>query len=155
MIAATPTRYFMACGCAEGVTELNAFDAALLSAGVGDTNLVRVSSILPPRCVEVASIDLPPGALVPTAYACVSSDKPGEVITAAVAVALPEDEAHPGLIMEYHGHAPGEQVEEEARRMAAAGMEVRGKEIREIRSVAAEHVVVNTGAAFAGVILWN
>ena len=53
MIVATPTRYFMAHGCAEGVTELNAFDAALLRAGVGDTNLVRVSSILPPGCEEM------------------------------------------------------------------------------------------------------
>ncbi len=155
MIVATPTKYFMACGCAEGVTELNAFDAALLSAGVGDTNLVRMSSILPPHCEEVTSIELPPGALVPAAYASVTSSNPGEVITAAVAIALPEDEAHPGLIMEFHDHAPGEQVEEEARRMAEAGMKVRGKRIREIRSVAAEHIVVNTGAAFAGVILWN
>jgi len=31
----------------------------------------------------------------------------------------------------------------------------RGVSIREIRSVAAEHVVMDTGAAFAGVILWN
>ena len=155
MIVATPTKYFMACGCAEGVTELNAFDAALLGAGVGDTNLVRVSSILPPGCEEVTSIELPPGALAPTAYASVSSRTPGQVITAAVAIALPEDDAHPGLIMEHHDHAPGERVEEEARRMAEAGMEVRGKRIREIKSVAAEHVVVKTGAAFAGVILWN
>ena len=95
MIVATPTRYFMACGSAEGVTELNAFDAALLRAGVGDTNLVRVSSILPPGCEEVELPPLPPGALVPAAYASVTSATPGEVITAAVAVAIPEDEDPP------------------------------------------------------------
>ena len=155
MIVATPTKYFMAHGCAEGVTELNAFDAALLRAGVGDTNLVRVSSILPPGCEEMEPPPLPPGALVPAAYASVTSAVPGEVITAAVAIALPEDEAHPGLIMEHHGHAPRAGVEEEARRMAEAGMAHRGVSIREIRSVAAELVVMDTGAAFAGVILWN
>ena len=106
MIVATPTKYFMACGSAEGVTELNAFDAALLRAGVGDTNLVRVSSILPPGCEEMAPPPLPPGALVPAAYASVTSAVPGEVITAAVAVAIPEDEGRPGLIMEHHGGAP-------------------------------------------------
>ena len=155
MIVATPTRYFMAHGSAEGVTELNAFDAALLRAGVGDTNLVRVSSILPPGCEEMETPPLPPGALVPAAYASVTSSVPGEVITAAVAVATPEDEARPGLIMEHHGRAPRARVEEEARRMAEAGMAHRGTMVREIRSVAAEHVVMNTGAAFAGVILWN
>ena len=155
MIVATPTKYFMAHGSAEGVTELNAFDAALLRAGVGDTNLVRVSSILPPGCEEMEPLPLPPGALVPAAYASVSSTSPGEVISAAVAIALPKDEAHPGLIMEHHGHAPRTGVEEEARRMAEAGMAHRGVSIREIRSVAAEHVVMDTGAAFAGVILWN
>lgn len=155
MIVETPTRYFLAHGSAEGVTELNAFDAALLRAGVGDTNLVRVSSILPPGCEEMEPPPLPPGALVPVAYASVTSSVPGEVITAAVAVALPEDEARPGLIMEHHGHAPRARVEEEARRMAEAGMAHRGTMVREIRSVAAEHVVMNTGAAFAGVILWN
>lgn len=155
MIVVTPTRYFMAHGSAEGVTELNAFDAALLRAGVGDTNLVRVSSILPPGCEEIEPPPLPPGALVPAAYASVTSSVPGEVITAAVAVALPEDEARPGLIMEHHGRAPRARVEEEARRMAEAGMAHRGTMVREIRSVAAEHVVMNTGAAFAGVILWN
>ena len=155
MIIPTPTKYFLAHGCAEGMSELNAFDAALMNAGVGDTNLVRMSSILPPRCEEVASIELPPGALVPTAYVSVTSTKPGEVITAAVAIAIPEDEDHPGLIMEHHDHAPSAQVEEQARRMAEAGMAFRGKKIREIRSVAAEHVVRETGAAFAGVILWN
>ncbi len=155
MIVPTPTKYFLALGCAEGITELNAFDSALLNAGVGNTNLVRMSSILPPRCEEVESVQLPPGALVPTAYASAASKTPGDVITAAVAIAFPEDEEHPGLIMEHHGHAPRAQVEEEVRRMAEAGMAFRGKEIREIKSVAAEHVVRETGAAFAGVILWN
>ena len=61
MIIPTPTKYFMAHGCAEGMSELNAFDAALMNAGVGNTNLVRMSSILPPRCEEVASIELASG----------------------------------------------------------------------------------------------
>ncbi len=155
MIVPTPTKYFMAHGCAEGVSELNAFDAALLSSGVGDTNLVRMSSILPPGCEEIEPPPLPQGALAPAAYASVTSTIPGEVITAAVAIAIPEDETHCGLIMEHQDHAPRAQVEEQARRMAEAGMAHRGKPIREIRSVAAEHVVKKTGAAFAGVILWN
>ncbi len=34
-------------GSAEGTTPLNAFDNALLAAGIGNINLVKVSSILP------------------------------------------------------------------------------------------------------------
>ena len=34
-------------GKAEGPTILNAFDNALLDAGIGDVNLIKVSSILP------------------------------------------------------------------------------------------------------------
>lgn len=155
MLAPTPAKYFMAHGCAEGPSALNAFDSALMSAGVGNLNLVRLSSILPPRCEESRPPRLLQGALAPAAYASVTSDAPGQVIAAAVAIAIPEDEAHCGLIMEHHDFAPREAVEEKARRMAEDGMGFRGKRIREIRSVAAEHVVKRTGAAFAGVILWS
>lgn len=155
MIVATPTKYFLARGCAEGFTELNAFDAALLNAGVGNTNLVRLSSILPPGCEEIAPVRLPQGALVPTAYSAITSSQPGQVITAAVAIAYPEDESHCGLIMEYHGLAPRAEVEEKVRRMASEGMEFRGQRVRTVKSTAAEHVVSKTGAAFAAVVLWS
>ena len=70
-------------GHAEGGSLLNAFDNALLAAGIGNVNLVKVSSILPP---DVSVVDLPkikPGAIVPTAYAAMTSDVPGETIAAA------------------------------------------------------------------------
>ena len=50
MIIKTPTHYFLVSGASEGFTSLNAFDGALLSAGIGDTNIVKMSSIVPPRC---------------------------------------------------------------------------------------------------------
>ena len=58
-------------GIGEGATELDAFDAALCDAGVGNYNLVCVSSILPPKCQVVRLREVPPnkmppvGALVP------------------------------------------------------------------------------------------
>src|SRR3989442_2352769 len=75
-------------GHAEGGTTLNAFDNALLAAGIGNINLVKVSSILPP---EVPVIDLPkikPAAIVPTAYAAMTSETPGAPIAAAVSYPL-------------------------------------------------------------------
>ena len=151
----TPTKYFLVCGCAEGFTELNAFDAALINAGVGNTNLVRVSSILPPRCEEVPPVQLPQGSLVPVAYSAITSDEPGTVLTAAVSIAYPVDEDHCGLIMEYHDLAPRDVVEEKVRQMALEGMKFRCQEVKGVKSVAAEHTVQKTGAAFAAVVLWN
>src|SRR5213594_5265422 len=85
------TRAATTSGSAEGETSLNAFDNALLAAGIGNINLVKVSSILPP---ETAVVDLPrlrPGAIVPTAYAAMTSEVPGEVVAAAVGWARPAD----------------------------------------------------------------
>ena len=47
-----PTSFFFCSGSAEAVSPLNAFDAALLAAGIGNTNLVKISSIVPPGCEE-------------------------------------------------------------------------------------------------------
>lgn len=80
-------------GSAEGFTPLNAFDAALINAGIGDINLVKVSSIIPPGCREIEPRDLPRGAIIPVAYSFIVSDIPGEGISAAVAVALPLKES--------------------------------------------------------------
>ena len=53
VIIKTPTKFFLVSGSSEGFTLLNAFDGALLASGVGDTNLVKMSSILPPGCQEM------------------------------------------------------------------------------------------------------
>jgi arginine decarboxylase len=155
MIYTVPKNYYLVRGCAEGFTKLNAFDSALINAGVGNTNLVRMSSILPPRCERIAPVKLPQGALVPVAYSAAESDRPGEVITAAVAIAYSTDEDHCGLIMEYHEAAPKDVVEEKVCRMAEEGMHFRGQAIKRVESLAAEHTVENIGAAFAAVVLWN
>ncbi|MHB1514352.1 MAG: pyruvoyl-dependent arginine decarboxylase [Acidiferrobacteraceae bacterium] len=157
MIIKTPTTHTFVSGASEGYTPLNAFDGALLAAGVGNTNLVKMSSIVPPgsREVPVASLTLPPGALVPVAYAAMESDIPGSMICAGVAAAWPRDTSRPGLIMEYHAHGHREDAESVVRRMAEEGMKKRGWEIREIRSVAIDHRVEKIGAVFAAVVLWD
>lgn len=150
-----PSQYFLVSGSAEGPTELNAFDHALLAAGVGDTNLVRLSSILPPHVERVEPKPLPPGALLPIAYSAMTSSEPGITIAATVAIALPVDENLPGLIMEHHGADTLERVSATVRSMAIAGMEHRGRAIRDVIVEGAEHTVTHVGTAFAGVVLWH
>ncbi len=151
----SPTTYFMVSGAAEGPSTLNAFDHALLDAGIGDTNLVRMSSILPPGVRRTCPRPLPPGALVPVAYARMLSGQAGETIAAAVAIALPEDPAQPGLIMEHHGAASLAEISSAVRTMAIAGMEHRRRRIRDVVVEGAEHRVVDHGCAFAAVVLWH
>jgi len=150
-----PTRYFLSSGVSEGYTPLNAFDGALLQAGIGNTNIVKMSSIVPPHCKLVAPIALPPGALVPAAYAAITSDVPGEIISAGVAIALPEDENQNGLIMEYSAKGERHKIEEIVRNMALEGMKLRGWEIKGLKSIAIEHKIAKIGAALAAVVLWD
>jgi len=157
VIIKTPTKFFLVSGSSEGFSLLNAFDGALLASGVGDTNLVRMSSILPPGCGEVkpAPVPLPQGALVPVAYASLYSDVPGEIISAAVAIGIPEDGNRAGLIMEYSARAEERVVVEQVKKMAEKGMELRKRSIKEIMSISATFKVVTIGAVFAGVVLWD
>jgi arginine decarboxylase len=140
-------------GHAEGGTTLNAFDNALLAAGIGNINLIKISSILPP---EVPVIDLPKiklGALIPTAYAAVTSETPGERIAAAVGYAVPDDPAKNGVIMEYHGVATREEAERQIHAMLDEAFQVRGELVREKKVFSVEHTVERVGCALAAITL--
>jgi arginine decarboxylase len=155
VIFKTPTKYFLVSGASEGYTPLNAFDGALLQAGIGNTNIVKMSSIVPPHCQLISPVALPPGAIVPAAYACITSDIPGEIISAGVAVALPEDENQNGLIMEYSAKGGRLKIEEIVRNMAVEGMKLRGWEIKDLKSIAIEYKIKKIGATLAAVVFWD
>ena len=157
MIIQTPTKFFLVGGSSEGYSLLNAFDGALLASGVGDTNLVKMSSILPPGCAEIKPrpVSLPQGALVPVASASLCSDVPGEVISAAVAIGIPKDTDRAGLIMEYSARAEERVVVEQVTKMVEKGMEQRNRAIKTILPISATYKVVAIGAVFAGVVLWD
>jgi len=157
VIIKTPTKFFLVSGSSEGFSLLNAFDGALMASGVGDTNLVRMSSILPPGCEEIKPppVSLPQGALVPVAYASINSDVPGEIISSAVAIGIPKDASLAGLIMEYSARENENIVLEQVKKMVAKGMEMRSREIKEIMAISATYKVLAVGAVFAGVVLWD
>ncbi len=93
----------------EGLTELSAFDSALLSMGVGNKNLIILSSVIPPSS-EVA---LTPPQLKETygnrLYVVLShheSSKPGDNVYAGLGWVLAEDGS--GLFVEHHGSSEDE-----------------------------------------------
>ncbi len=155
MFRQVPNIYSLKAASAEGFSELNAFDASLIKSGVGNTNLVRMSSILPPFCKQKDSITLPLGSLVPVAYASITSSKKSEIISAAVAIGIPKDKTKNGLIMEYEKEGITKQeAEEYVIKMTEWGMSYRNYEIERIESIAVSHTVVEHGSAFACVVLW-
>jgi arginine decarboxylase len=92
---------------------------------------------------------------VPTAYASLCSDVPGEVISAAVAIGIPNDANRAGLIMEYSAKAGEKVVVDQVKKMVEKGMEMRNREIKEIMAISATYKVVTIGAVFAAVVLWD
>ena len=149
----TPRKFTLLAGAAEGPTRLNAFDNALLAAGIGNLNLVRVSSILPPGAVEVPTLEIPEGALTPTAYGTITSEEPGVSIAAAVAVGMGED-GHYGVIMEYSGHGTRAHAERIVRTMVAEAFASRHRELGRVIVRVVDHKVERIGCAFAAVALW-
>lgn len=152
----TPNVFSLVRGSSEGRTKLNAFDNALLNAGVGDTNLMRMSSILPPGAMQrdIQDLDLPPGGLIPLAYATIDSTTPGRLISSAVAVGIPEDDTKPGVIMEFEDHGHLDNVEKIVRQMVVDAFEYRDRALKEIRSIGIEHKVKNCASTFAAAVLW-
>lgn len=148
----SPKKYFLTAASAEGESELTAFDGALLKARVGNTNLIRVSSILPPGCEYEPDLVIPPGSLLPIAYGFIVSANPGEKIAAAVGVGIKKDSF--GVIMEFEGVCDKAEAEAKVNAMVEEAFRMRNLELDEIKVASSEHVVKKIGCAFAAVPLW-
>jgi len=149
---ALPNLVILVHGAAEGESELTAFDNALRQAGIGDLNLIRVSSIVPPGARLAPMPRIPRGSLTPAAYAKAVSSCPGQRIAACVGAGItPEG----GVLMEASGACSAAELEERVRRMVDEAMRARGFEQYEVHLASAEHVVERIGSAVAAAVLWH
>lgn len=148
----TPRKFTICAGSSEGPTRLNAFDNALLAAGIGNLNLLRVSSVLPPGAEYVEKLSIPPGSLTPTAYGTITSDVPGQRIAAAVGIGFTKDSF--GMIMEYSGLCSQEEAERVVSDMVREAFKVRGLQLEKIMCKGSDIVVDKIATAFAAVALW-
>ena len=99
-----PKKFFTTSGSAlSSVSPLNAYDAALVKAGISQCNLVYVSSILPPDAEEVEAVNITPGTIT----FCVMSRMDGEGerrISAGIGWGwIKNSEASYGIVAEAHG----------------------------------------------------
>jgi len=152
-VITNPERFMIVAAGSEGNHTLTAFDNCLLKAGIGNVNLIRLSSILPPGCQEEEKgIDFPPGAFVPTAYGSINSEEKGELIAAAVGIGFSEDSF--GVIMEHAGRCSAESARAKVEEMIIEAFANRGQELKSMKIKSVEHRVEKAGAVVAAVALW-
>lgn len=98
-----PRRFFITSGKAiSQVTDLNAFDRALIQAGIGEQNLVYVSSVIPVGARQVGRTKLPMGAITHTVLAQMRGSE-GETISSGISYAYRRDGLG-GYVAEGHGY---------------------------------------------------
>jgi arginine decarboxylase len=112
-----PRAVFLTKGVGVHSERLNSFEEALREARISSLNLVTVSSIVPPHChlldIEEGLRRLSPGQLTFSVMSRADCSEEGRLISAAVAILLPEDPNDYGYISEFHGYGmEAEEVED-------------------------------------------
>ena len=101
-----PRKLFLTRGMGVHKEKLTSFEMALREAGIAHFNLVRVSSIFPPRCKIIERDEglqlMQPGEIVFAVLAEMSTNEPGRRIAASIGVARPTDPDKYGYLSEHH-----------------------------------------------------
>lgn len=109
-----PKRMFLTKGVGKHRERLTSFELALRSAGIASCNLVRVSSIFPPRCKLIPRSEgvkeLKPGQVAFVVISENSTREPHRLIAASVGVAIPTDRNTFGYLSEHHSFGQTEEI---------------------------------------------
>ena len=126
-------KIFLTKGVGKHRERLTSFELALRSAGIAVCNLVRVSSIFPPRCKLISRPSglklLRPGQVVFAVVAENATREPHRLVAATIGLALPTDRNAYGYLAEHHSFGEteemaGEYAEELAAEMLATTLNV-------------------------------
>jgi arginine decarboxylase len=117
---------FLTKGVGKHREKLTSFELALRSAGIAACNLVRVSSIFPPRCKLISKEkgiqELKPGQVTFCVMSENSTREPHRLIAASVGVAIPSDRNTFGYLSEHHSFGQTEELAGEYAEELAAEM---------------------------------
>ena len=137
----------------EGPTKLNAFDNALTDAGIGDVNLIKVSSMLAGGTKIESLPKLKAGAMVNCVLSDITSDNPGDKITAVIGVAIGKEL---GCAVETNGiNKDTDELIDEAEKMVRYMMEKRNVEIQDLIIEYSTTTVENIASAIASIVYIN
>lgn len=147
-----PSKFKIVKGVGKSEYPLVAFDFALQDAGIGDYNLVRVSSILPANCEYTSDIDIPKGSIIYAAYATTTISQE-QLSSVGVAVAKAKCLDENGVIFETTALNDSSETLE---RMCIDAMEKRKREIDYVnvctQSICGEKNLYVS--AIAAVVMW-
>jgi len=108
-----PKRMFLTKGVGRHRDKLTSFEMALRNAGIAHVNLVKVSSIFPPRCRltsrEQGLRQLSAGQIIYAVLSENETSEPHRLIAASVGVAIPKDPNQYGYLSEYSSFGETEQ----------------------------------------------
>jgi arginine decarboxylase len=126
---AVPGRFFVTSGKAtSGISELNAFDKALVMAGISEANLVPVSSVLPKGARQVERASIERGTITFCVMARMDGEGGGK-ISAGLAYFARKDGAG-GYVAEGHIHGSADELRKK--------LSARAKEMAALREIEGE-----------------
>jgi arginine decarboxylase len=127
-----PSKFFITSGSAVSpVSDLNAFDLALMKADLSEQNLVAVSSVIPDGAVMTEDRTMPMG-MVTFCVLSQSRGRGGETVSAGIAYAFRKD-GHGGYVAEGHLHGSAEVLRKELSAKMAEMARIRGTEFSEVK----------------------
>ncbi len=128
-----PKAIFFTNGVGVHKDRLSSFELALRDAGIEKANLVTVSSIFPPHCIEMGRKEgeklIKPGQIVHCVMARQDTNEPNRLIAASIGLARPADQDMYGYLSEHHSYGEtarraGEYAEDLAATMLATTLGV-------------------------------
>ena len=100
------SRIFLTKGIGVHKEKLSSFEMALRNAGISEFNLVRVSSIFPPKCKlvnkSVGLKALTPGQILHVVLSEHATNEPHRQMASSIGLAIPADRSKYGYISEHH-----------------------------------------------------
>jgi len=109
-----PSKLFLTKGVGVHKEKLSSFEMALRMAGISTLNLVKVSSIFPPRCKIISKKEgcrkLSAGEITHVVMSEISSNEPHRLMAASIGVAIPRDQSIYGYLSEHHSFGQKEKV---------------------------------------------
>lgn len=105
---------FLTKGVGKHKERLTSFEMALRDAGIAAFNLVRVSSIFPPRCKLISKSQglrrLKAGSIVFCVMSENTTNEPNRLIAASIGIARPKDPNGYGYLSEHHSFGQTEKI---------------------------------------------
>ena len=107
------SKIFLTKGVGRHREKLSSFELALRDAQIAMFNLVRVSSIFPPKCKLISAREglpcLTPGQITYCVMSENATNEPHRLIAASVGVAVPKDDSNYGYLSEHHSYGETDQ----------------------------------------------